>query len=148
MSDEPSRGLVDTNVLILRRHLAAEVLPEELAISAVTLAELSAGVHLVQGEGAEAARERAARLDLLARVEREFDPFEFGVDAARLFGRLSAAVVALGRSPRRRVADLMIAATAGAQGLPLYTTNPDDFGGLDGLVEVVAIERPEVAADR
>lgn len=142
MSAEPTRGLVDTNVLILRTLIEADALPDQLAISAVSLAELSAGVHLVAGDDQDAARERAARLDLLQRVEREFDPFEFGVDAARMFGRLSAAVRAAGRTPRRRVADLMIAATAAANGLPLYTTNPDDFAGLDGLVAVVAIPRP------
>jgi len=71
-----------------------------------------------------------------------FEPFSFGTDAARRFGRMSAAVFAAGRTPRRRVADLMIAATAAAEGLALYTTNPDDFLGLDGLVAVVTIERP------
>lgn len=142
MAAEPSRGLVDTNVLILRHLLSAESLPEQLAISAVSLAELSAGVHLVNGNDPDAARERAARLDLVQRVEREFEPFSFGTDAARMFGRMSAAVFAAGRTPRRRVADLMIAATAAAEGLALYTTNPDDFLGLDGLVVVVPIERP------
>lgn len=140
------RGLVDTNVLILRRSIDGAALPEELAISAVSLAELSAGVHLVTGNGPEAARERAARSDLLQRVEAEFDPIEFGVDAARMFGRMSAAVLASGRTPRRRVADLMIAATAAVSGLPLYTTNPGDFVGLDGLLEVVALERPDPSA--
>lgn len=145
MPAEPTRGMVDTNVLILRAHIPPDALPDELAISAVSLAELSAGVHLVAGGDADAVRERSARIDLLQRVEREFDPFEFGVDAARLFGRMSAAVVALGRTPRRRVADLMIAATAAAQGLPLYTTNPDDFAGLAELLHVVPIPRPVLA---
>jgi len=142
MPAELSRGLVDTNVLILRRHLSPDALPDELAISAVSLAELSAGVHLVSGDGADAARERAARTDLLQRVEREFDPFSFGVEAARMFGRMSAAVLASGRTPRRRVADLMIAATAAVEGLPLYTTNPSDFAGLEGLLTLVPVERP------
>lgn len=137
------RGLLDTNILILRRWIDPGLLPDEVAISAVTLAELSAGVHLVPGEGAEAVAERARRTDILARAEHEFDPIPFDAEAARSFGRLSAAVRATGRTPRRRVADLMIAATAAAQGLPLYTTNPDDCTGLDGLVDVVPIARPD-----
>jgi predicted nucleic acid-binding protein len=75
-------------------------------------------------------------------VEREFDPFYFDVDSARMFGRMSAAVLASGRTPRRWVADLMIAATAAVAGLRLYTTNPDDFLGLEDLLTVVAIARP------
>lgn len=142
MTADPTRGLVDTNVLILRHDIPPSALPDELAISAVSLAELSAGVHLVGGDAPDAVRERAARTDLLQRVEREFDPLAFGVDAARMFGRMSAAVVASGRTPRRRVADLMIAATASVEGLPLYTTNPGDFGGLDELLTVVPITRP------
>ncbi len=87
MPADLTRGLVDTNVLILRRHIPPEALPDELAISVVSLAELAAGVHLVTGNDVASARERAARIDLLQRVEREFDPFDFGVDAARMFGR-------------------------------------------------------------
>lgn len=64
----------------------------------------------------------------------------FDAEAARLFGRLTA-VIAVGRKPRRRIADLMIAATALAEGLPLFTTNPDDFAGLDTLVRIVPVTR-------
>ncbi|MGR0221322.1 PIN domain-containing protein [Agromyces sp. ZXT2-6] len=143
MPAENERGLLDTSVVILRRWIGADDLPNEVAISAVTLAELSAGVHLVSG--ADAAPERARRTDVLQRVEHEFDPIPFDADAARAFGRISAAVQAIGRTPRRRIADLMIAAVASAQSLPLYTTNPDDFIGLDELVDVVAVPRPEAA---
>lgn len=134
--------MVDTNVLILRRGIDAASLPDELAISAVTLAELSAGVHLVRGADPAAGAERARRLDILQRAEHEFDPVPFGAEAARLFGRLSAAVVGIGRTPGRRIADLMIAATAAAEGLQLYTTNPDDFAGLEGVVQIVPVRRP------
>lgn len=137
------RGLVDTNILILRRWIAADSLPEELAISAVTLAELSAGVHLVRGEEAEVRAERARRIDVLQRAESEFDPIAFDAAAARAFGRISAAVQDAGRTPRRRVADLMIAAVAAVQGLRLYTTNPDDFAGIGEMVEVVSVPRPD-----
>lgn len=142
----PSRGLLDTNVLILRRWIAPSDLPDEMAISAVTLAELSAGPHQVrpntEQDRYDEREERARRIDLIQRVEHEFDPIPFGVEAARIFGRVAAAVVLAGRKPRRRVADLMIAATAIAEDLPLHTTNPDDFAGLGGLLAVVHVPRP------
>ncbi|WP_448811202.1 PIN domain-containing protein [Agromyces bauzanensis] len=143
MPAEHERGLLDTNIVILRRWIDPDELPAEMAISAVTLAELSAGVHLVQADH-DAAAERARRTDLLQRVEHEFDPIPFDADAARAFGRISAAVQAIGRTPRRRIADLMIASIAAAQSLPLYTANPHDFVGLDELVDVVAVPRPEM----
>ena len=142
MAAEHRRGLLDTNILILRHWLNAVDLPEEMAISAVTLAELSAGVHLVRGDDAQARAERARRTDVLQRAEGEFEPIPFDGEAARAFGRISAAVRASGRAPRRRVADLMIASVAAANGLPLYTTNPADFTGLAGLVTVVPVGRP------
>jgi len=145
MPADHQRGLVDTNIVILRHRLDAEALPAEVAISAITLAELTAGVHAVRGDDDEARRERAARTEVLQRAENEFDPFPFGVDAARMFGRMSAAVQDAGRSPRRRAVDLMIAATAAVEGLPLYTTNATDFAGLASLVTVVAVPLPEVA---
>jgi len=142
MPAEHRRGLLDTNVLVLRDAVDPRELPEEVAICAVTLAELSAGVHLVRGDDADAADERARRLDVLQRTESEFDPIPFDTDAARAFGRASAAVRASGRTPRRRIADLMIASVAAAHGLPLYTTDSSDFAGLDPLVEVVSVTRP------
>jgi predicted nucleic acid-binding protein len=137
-----TQGLLDTNVVILRRSIDVALLPDEVAISAVTLAELSAGVHLVVGDDAEARAERARRTDVLQRVEDEFDPIPFDTEAARAYGRVSAAVAGAGRSPRRRVADLMIASVAAANELPLFTANPADFTGLDRIVAVVAVERP------
>ncbi len=142
MPDEMRRGLLDTNILILRHAIDPEELPDEMAISAITLAELSAGVHLVRGDDARAADERARRTDVLQRVENEFDPLPFDTDAARAFGRICAAVQARGRTPRRRVADLMIASISTAAMLPLYTTNPDDFDGLGGIVRVIPVNRP------
>ena len=138
-----SRGLLDTNIVILRRSIDPAELPDEMAISVVTLAELSAGPHQVGVDrGDDQVAERARRLEVLQRVEHEFDPIPFDADAARAYGRIVAAVVAVGRSPRRRVADLMIASIAVSTRLPLYTTNPDDFAGLDGLLTVVAVTRP------
>ncbi|MFD7897206.1 type II toxin-antitoxin system VapC family toxin [Streptomyces sp. NPDC059743] len=152
MAAEYAQGLLDTNIVILRKWLDPEELPAEVAISAITLAELSAGPHEVrrnedQGDYDEHA-ERARRLDILQRAENEFDPIPFDAEAARLYGRVCAAVISTGRKPRRRVADLMIAAIAIAEELPLFTTNPDDYKGLDGLLTVVPVTRPTVLHDR
>ncbi|MFE2496144.1 type II toxin-antitoxin system VapC family toxin [Streptomyces scopuliridis] len=146
------QGLLDTNIMILRKWVDPAELPEEMAISAVTLAELSAGPHEVrrneeQSDYDEHA-ERARRLDVLQRAENEFDPIPFGAEAARIYGRVCAGVIAAGRKPRRRVADLMIAAIAITEDLPLFTTNPDDFKGLDEVLTVVPVTRPSVLHDR
>ena len=153
MTAEPARrGLLDTNIMILRSRIVPEELPDEMAISAVTLAELSAGPHQVRPDTEQdayfEAAERARRLDVLQRAEHEFDPIPFDADAARAYGRVTAAVIGAGRKPRRRAVDLMIAATAIAAELPLYTTNPDDFAGLEHLVTVIQVTRPEVSNER
>lgn len=146
--ERPRRGLLDTNIVILRKWVDPDELPEEMAISAITLAELSAGPHEVRRNDEQDAydehAERARRLEILQRAESEFDPVPFDAEAARLFGRVTAAVIAAGRKPGRRVVDLMIAATAIAEDLPLFTTNPGDFAGLDGLVRVIPVTRPVV----
>ena len=144
MSTEPTQGLVDTNILILRDRIDVAELPDEMAVSAITLAELSAGPHLVRPDRAEYDEhaERARRIDVLQRVENEFDPIPFDAEAARLYGRINAGVVSVGRTPRRRAVDLMIAATAAAEGLPLYTSNPDDYKGLDHIITLVPVTRP------
>lgn len=144
MSGEPStRGLADTNILIHHRDLDAADLPDELLISAVTLAELSAGPYHTDDP-----LERSVRVNLLQHAESTFEPLPFDTEAARAFGLLSAAVLATGRKPRRRIADLMIASTALVNGLPLYTTNPDDFAGLDNLLDVVPVQRPGSTENR
>lgn len=139
MPAERQRGLLDTNILILRNRIRHEELPAEVAISAITLAELAAGVHLVAETDPDASAERARRTDVLQRAESEFDPLPFDTPAARMFGRVSAAIHAAGRTPRRRATDLMIASVAAANGLPLYTADPNDFVGLENLAEVVAV---------
>jgi predicted nucleic acid-binding protein len=129
------RGVIDTSVVIDLEELDPGVLPVEVAVSSITLAELSAGPHAT-----EDAEERARRQDRLQRTEATFDPLPFDSEAARAYGRIYAAVVAAGRKARGpRAVDLLIAATACALGLPLYTRNPDDFDGLAGLVQVVAV---------
>jgi predicted nucleic acid-binding protein len=153
MSGElPRQGILDTNILILRRWIDPAELPDEMAISAVTLAELSAGPHEVRGNDEQDMydehEERARRTETLQRAESEFDPVPFGAEAARAYGRVTAAVVAAGRKPRRRIADLMIAATAIAEGLPLFTTNVGDYAGLDKLVHVVPVTRPPLPHEK
>jgi predicted nucleic acid-binding protein len=145
-SERHQQGLLDTNIMILRRWIDPSELPDEMAISAVTLAELSAGPHQVRRNDEQSDydehAERARRLDVLQRTENEFDPIPFGTEAARAYGMITAAVVAARRKPQRRIANLMIASTAVAEGLPLYTTNPDDFTGLQDLLTIMPVTRP------
>ncbi len=130
-----SQGLLDTSVVIDWDDPAVtSSLPDNVAVCAVTVAELAAGPHLAS-TGTESAR-RQARLQ---QVEATFEPLPFDVLAARSYGQIVAAVVESGRSHRRRVADLLIAATAHANGLALYTRNPDDFAGLGALIDVIGV---------
>lgn len=138
----PVRGLIDTNVVIHLAALDAARLPDEMVICAVTLAELSAGPHHTADPA-----ERARRTSVLQHAEATFDPVPFDTEAARAFGLVSAAVAAAGRQPRRRIADLMIASIAIVNRLPLYTTNPADFTGLDELTTIVAVPRPASAGN-
>ena len=123
------RGLLDTSVVVALERLTAEQLPEEPAISALTLAELAAGPLATDDED-----ERARRQDRLQRVETLLDPLPFDAVAARAYGRVYAATRAADRKPRgARAVDLMIAAVALAHELPLFTRNPDD---LDHLTDI------------
>ena len=128
------RALLDTSVVIDLTEIEDAVLPEELAISTITLAELAAGPHATDD-----LEERARRQERLQWAETTFDQLPFDASCARAFGRVYAAVAASGRSTRRRVVDLLIAAVALANDLPLVTRNADDFSALHGLVEVVAV---------
>lgn len=128
-------GLLDTSVVIdWDDRVVAAALPDDVAVCAVTVAELAAGPHL-----ASSGVERANRQARLQQVEAMFEPLPFDAVAARSYGLIVAAVVEAGRSHRSRIADLLIAATAHANDLDLYTRNPDDFAGLDQLVSVVGI---------
>jgi predicted nucleic acid-binding protein len=130
-----ARGLIDTSVVIDLQEIDPADLPVEVAVSAVTLAELAAGPHATADSA-----ERARRQDRLQRVEATFEPIPVDAAVARAYGRVYAAVATAGRRARgRRAFDLLIAATALAAELPLYTRNPDDFGGLESLVEVVPL---------
>jgi hypothetical protein len=130
-----ARGLIDTSVVIDLQEIDPADLPVEVAVSAVTLAELAAGPHATADSA-----ERARRQDRLQRVEATFEPIPADAAVARAYGRVYAAVTTSGRKARgRRAFDLLIAATALAAEVPLCTRNPDDFGELDSLVEVVAL---------
>ncbi|HEU5267270.1 MAG TPA: type II toxin-antitoxin system VapC family toxin [Jatrophihabitans sp.] len=134
MAERPARGLLDTSVIIEFEAIPAERLPERVAVSAVTLAELAAGPAATHDPD-----ERARRQDRLQRTEAAFDPLPFDAATARAYGRVYAAIVAHGRQPRRRLADLLIASAALAERLPLVTRNADDFAGLGELIEVIEV---------
>ncbi|WP_411284464.1 type II toxin-antitoxin system VapC family toxin [Lapillicoccus sp.] len=128
-------GLLDTSVVIdWHDPVVAAALPDQMAISVITAAELAAGPHLAATHA-----ERAKRQARLQEVEATMEPLRFDSAAARSYGLVVAAVVRAGRKPRSRFADLLIAATAHANGLDLYTRNGDDFTGLEDLVDVIAI---------
>ena len=130
-----ARALIDTSVVIDLERIDPLDLPAELAVSAVTLAELAAGPHATADPV-----ERARRQDRLQRAEATFDPMPLDTTVARAYGRVYAAVAGAGRKARgRRALDLLIAATALAAGLPVYTRNPEDFGELGDLLEIVCL---------
>jgi predicted nucleic acid-binding protein len=126
------RGLIDTSVVVDLESIDPERLPAQIAISAVTLAELAAGPHATNDPN-----ERARRQERLQRAEAEFYAVPFDREAARAFGRIYSAATAAGRSSRARAADFLIAATAVSAQLPLFTRNPTDFAHLEHLLEVV-----------
>ena len=129
------RGLLDTSVVIDIEMLDPSQLPVEVAVSALTMAELAAGPHATTDPD-----ERGRRQDRLQRAEAAFDPLPFDTDAARAYGRVFSAVMGTRRNARgARAVDLLLAATALAAGLPLYTRNGDDLQALGDLVEVVVL---------
>lgn len=136
MGEAPSgRGLLDTSVVVALGDTEPGLLPDRMAISALTLAELTSGTYAVSEDS-----ERARRINRLQRYEAEVESLPFDPNCARAYGRVYAAVRDLGRKARgSRIVDLMIAATALAHDLPLYTLNPKDLRGLEDLIEIVDI---------
>lgn len=128
---EPARGLLDTSVVIDLASVDPSWLPDEAAVAAITLAELAAGPHATSDTD-----EAARRQDRLQWVAATWETLPFDADAARAYGRVFAAVRSAGRSHRPRLADLLVAATAISNGLPVYTRNASDFAALEDLVEV------------
>lgn len=136
-AEKASSGILDTSTVLLLGKIAdAGLLPKEPLITAVTLAELAAGPLVTSDE-----EERARRQAHLQQAEADFFPLPFDADAARAFGQVSASLRRSDRKAAARAYDAMIAAIALANDLPVYTCNPDDFSGIDGL-EVVAVPVP------
>ena len=131
---ESKRGLLDTSVVIDHDVIDPALLPDEAAIAAITLAELAAGPHATDDKA-----ERARRQDRLQWATATWDPLPFDTEAARAYGRMFAAARAAGQSSRSRLVDLLIAATAAANSLPVYTRNPSDFDALKTIIKVVPL---------
>lgn len=130
--------MLDTSTVILLGRLVDPTdLPEESVVSAITLAELSVGPHV-----ARTANERVARQAHLQQAESDFDAIPFDARAARAFGRVAASLRSAGRKPAARAYDALIAASAIAEDIPLYTCNPEDFSGIDDL-DVRAVPHPD-----
>jgi predicted nucleic acid-binding protein len=132
------RGILDTSTVVLLRRLEdPDALPAEPLITAVTLAELAVGPLVAADD-----EERAHRQAHLQQAESDFVPLPFDAGSARAFGQVAASLRRAGRKASARAYDAMIAATALANDLPVYTCNPDDFTGIDGL-EVVPVPVPK-----
>jgi predicted nucleic acid-binding protein len=131
-------GVLDTSTLILLGRITAiDALPDAAFITAVTLAELSVGPLVATTD-----EDRVARQAHLQAAEADFDPLPFDAAAARAFGGVAASLRRNGRKATARAYDAMIAATAVAAELPVYTCNPSDFIGIDGL-EVLEVPHPD-----
>jgi predicted nucleic acid-binding protein len=130
----PTRGLLDTSVVVDHDVIDPSLLPDESAISAITLAEMAAGPHATSDE-----EERARRQDRLQWAAATWEPLPFDADAARAYGRVFAATRAAGQTSRARLADLLIAATAAANNLPVYTRNGRDFAALRGILNIIVV---------
>ncbi|GGS41912.1 MULTISPECIES: type II toxin-antitoxin system VapC family toxin [Actinokineospora] len=134
MTPEHERGLLDTSVLVDLPSLRLQDIIGSAAISAVTLAELTAGPSATKDPVV-----RAKRQQYVQWVENTLDVLPVDASAARYYGYLCSLVYAQGRQPRGRIADLLIASTAAARQLPLLTRNPKDFVGLEPAVTVIAV---------
>lgn len=138
MKPSSPEGLLDTSTLLLLGRLSpSPPLPTEAFISAITLAELSVGPLVASTDEVKAARQAH-----LQQAEADFEPIPFDASAARAFGRVAASLRSSGRKPAARAYDALIAATAIANALPLYTCNPSDFEDIGELV-VVAVPHPD-----
>lgn len=131
------RGLIDTSVVIALPQIDEDQLPGEPLISAVTLAELTIGPLVASDD-----LERARRMAVLQQVEADFEPVPFDAACARAFGQVAASLRRADRKVAARAYDALIAATAMAHGIPLYTANPADVDGVDGLT-VRAVRLPD-----
>ncbi len=132
-------AVVDTSIIAATRLFELSDLPDTMLVTAVTLGELSYGPHATEDPA-----KRAGRVAVLQHVEATFDLLPYDQGSARLYGQICAAIRATGRQPGERASDLMIVAISASNEPPLYTANPDDFKGAEGLVEVVRLHgRPK-----
>jgi predicted nucleic acid-binding protein len=127
-------GLLDTCVLIDINAIDEAKLPVRAQISTVTLAELGLGIAL-----ATTPETLAVRTERMLEIEHGFDPLPFSATAARRFTSMAKLVVVSGRNPKPRKVDLMIAAVASVNDLPLFTRNPDDFKEIANLLTVISV---------
>jgi len=134
VAERHESGVLDTCAYLDLGLLDPEALPKLPEITAVTMAELHQGVAMAKDAAA-----RALRTEQVGAAIVDFAPLPFDGDAAARYGTLVALVLAAARDPRPRRMDLMIAAIASSRDLPLYTRNPDDFKGLESLLEVIAV---------
>jgi toxin FitB len=125
-----SRGILDTSILIATD---VDPIPGELAISIVSIAELQFGVLVATDQA------RPTRLSRLSAIQRRFDPLPVDEAVADSYAQLAAQVVRVGRQPRARVMDLLIAATAHAHDATVYTRNADDLVGLEDLISIASV---------
>ena len=133
----PDAGLLDTSVVIDLHSIDPRLLPQELSVSVITMTELVTGPLATIDP-----RERARRQDVLQRIESLVDPVPFDIACVRAYGHVVAAALSSGRRRTRvRSNDLLIAATARALGIPLYTKNPSDFNDLSSAVDLVDLSR-------
>ena len=138
MTESHARGMLDTSTVILLGRLTdPSSLPADSIVSAITLAELSVGPHV-----ARTTRERAARQAHLQQAEADFETVPFGPEAARAFGRVAASLRSASRKPTARAYDALVAAAAIAENVPIYTCNPADFEGIEGL-DVRPVPHPD-----
>jgi tRNA(fMet)-specific endonuclease VapC len=139
--DRPARGILDTSTVIAMAQITdPAALPAEPLVTTVTLAELSAGPLVARDD-----QERAARQAHLQQAEADFDPLPLDRAAARAVGQVAASLRTPGRKATARAYDALIAATALANRLPVYTCNAADFEGIDGL-DVVPVALPRQAS--
>ena len=134
MADQREAGVLDTCVYIDLDLLELEQLPKVTELTAISMAELHQGAAVAKDPAL-----RASRTEKLGAAITDFTPLPFDGDAATRYGTFVAMVLAVGRDPRPRKMDLMIAAIASVHGLPLYTRNAKDFHGLESLLEVVEV---------
>jgi predicted nucleic acid-binding protein len=134
VADQHEMGVLDTCVYIDLDLLEPTQLPAVSELTAISMAELHQGLAAAKNSAV-----RASRTEKLGAAIADFTPLPFDSEAATRYGTFVAMVLAVGRDPRPRKMDLMIAATASVHGLPLYTRNAKDFKGLESLLEVVEV---------